>query len=240
MRAVVLQPTYLPWMGYLGMIDIADIFIFYDDVQFSVQSWQQRNKIKSMDGNWMWLSVPIVRKFGQNINEVQVNNTSNWRRKHWSSIYQSYAKAPCFKDYKEEIERIYKKEWEYLSDLSISIIEKLSELLGVNMPKFIRSSELGDIKGEKTGRLLAILEKIGVDEYISGPAAKDYIEIERFRQKGIKLYWYEYQHPVYPQIRGEFIPYLSAIDLLFNTGEDAINYIRAGSKNALILDEGAK
>lgn len=240
MRAVVLQPTYLPWMGYFGMIDIADTFVFYDDIQFSVQSWQQRNKIKSTNGDWMWLSVPIVRKFGQNINEVQVNNSSNWRKKHWSSIYQSYAKAPCFKDYKEEIERIYQKEWEYLNDLSISIIEKLSELLGVNMPKFIKSSELTDITGEKSDRLLFVLEKMGADEYISGPAAKDYIEIDKFKEKGIKLYWYEYQHPVYPQIKGEFIPYLSAIDLLFNTGDEAIKYIREGSQNALILDEGMK
>jgi len=239
-RAVVLQPTYLPWVGYFGMIDIADTFVFYDDIQFSVQSWQQRNKIKSTNGNWMWLSVPIIRNFGQNIDEVQINNASNWRKKHWSSIYQSYAKAPCFKDCKEEIERIYQKEWEYLSDLSIAIIEKLSELLGVDIPKFIKSSELTDIAGEKSDRLLFLLEKMGADEYISGPAAKDYIEIDKFKEKGIKLYWYEYQHPVYPQIKGEFIPYLSAIDLLFNTGDEAIKYIREGSKNALILDERTK
>ena len=188
----------------------------------------------------MWLSVPIIRNFGQNIDEVQINNASNWRKKHWSSIYQSYAKAPCFKDYKEEIERIYQSEWEYLSDLSIAIIEKLSELLGVDIPKFIKSSELTDITGEKSDRLLFVLEKMSADEYISGPAAKDYIEIDKFKEKGIKLYWYEYQHPVYLQIKGEFIPYLSAIDLLFNTGDEAIKYIREGSQNALILDEGMK
>jgi len=233
MKTVVLQPTYLPWMGYFGMIDVADIFVFYDDVQFSVQSWQQRNKIKSTNGNWMWLSVPIIRNFGQNIDEVQINNTSDWRKKHWSSIYQSYTKAPYFKNYKDEMENIYQKEWEYLNDLNIFIIKKLSELLGVDMPKFVKSCELKDVVGEKTDRLLLILEKIGADEYISGPAAKDYIEIDKFKEKGIKLYWYEYQHPDYPQIRGEFIPYLSVIDLLFNTGDEAIKYIREGSKNAL-------
>lgn len=233
MKAVVLQPTYLPWMGYFGMIDIADVFVFYDDVQFSGQSWQQRNKIKSMNGDWMWLSIPIVRNFGQNINEVRINNATDWRKKHWASISQSYVKTPYFKDYKEEIENIYESEWEYLCDLNISIIKKLSELLGVDMPKFIKSSELKDITGEKTDRLLLILGKIGAAEYISGPAAKDYIEIDKFKERGIKLYWYEYQHPVYPQIRGEFIPYLSAIDLLFNTGSEALKYIREGSKDAL-------
>jgi hypothetical protein len=237
MRAVVLQPTYLPWIGYFGMIDIADTFVFYDDVQFSVQSWQQRNKIKSANGNWIWLSVPIVRKFGQNINEVRINNTTNWKKKHWASIYQSYTKAPCFNEYEEEIERIFQIEWEYLSDLNISLIKKLSELLGIRIPEFIKSSESGDITGQKTDRLLLVLEKIGADEYISGPGAKGYIDIDGFKEKGMKLYWYEFQHPVYPQIRGEFIPYLSAIDLLFNTGGEAVGYIREGAKDALKLDE---
>lgn len=236
MKAVVLQPTYLPWMGYFGMIDVADVFVFYDDVQFSVQSWQQRNKIKSPNGEWMWLSVPVIRNFGQNINEVQINNASNWRKKHWNSIYQSYAKAPYFKAYKEKIESIYQKEWKYLSELNISIIKKLSELLGIRIPEFIKSSEIEGITGERTDRLLLVLKKIGADEYISGPGAKDYIEVSKFKQKDIKLYWYEYQHPVYPQIRGEFIPYLSSLDLLFNAGSEAIRYVREGSKDALKLD----
>ena len=224
-------------MGYFGLIDLADTFVFYDDVQFSAQSWQQRNKIKSTNDNWMWLSVPIVRKFGQNIDEVQINNTSNWLKKHWGSIYQSYAKASCFKDYKDEIENFYQKEWEYLSELNITTIKKLSELLGTDMPEFIRSSQLEGITGGKTDRLLAVLEEIGADEYISNPGSRDYIETDKFKRKGIKLYWYEYRHPVYPQIRGEFMPYLSAVDLLFNTGSEAIRYIREGSTDALKLDE---
>jgi len=240
MRAVVLQPTYLPWMGYFGMIDIADTFVFYDDVQFSVQSWQQRNKIKVPNGNWMWLSVPIVRKFGQNINDVRVNNAANWKKKHWASIYQSYAKAPCFKEYAEEIQGIFRIEWDNLSDLNIFIIRKLSTLLGVRAPEFVRSSELRDITGQKTDRLLLVLEKIRAAEYISGPAAKGYVDVDGFKQKGMRLYWYEYQHPTYPQISGDFIPYLSVVDLLFNTGGDAVGYIREGSRNALILDEGTR
>jgi len=237
MRAVVLQPTYLPWMGYFGMIDVADTFVFYDDVQFSVQSWQQRNKIKSANGNWIWLSVPIVRKFGQNINEVQINNTTNWKKKHWASIYQSYTKAPHFLEYQDEIEKIYQMEWVYIGELNIFIIKKLSELLGVRIPKFIKSSELEGITGQKTDRLFPILEKIGADEYVTGPGTRDYLETDKFRERGIKLYWYEFQHPVYPQIRGEFTPYLSVIDLLFNTGGEAIKYVREGTRNALKLDE---
>ena len=237
MRAVVLQPTYLPWMGYFGMIDTADIFVFYDDVQFSVQSWQQRNRIKSPSGESMWLSVPIIHKFGQNINQVQINNASNWLKKHWKSINQSYSKAPSFKNYAEEIENLYQKEWPYLCELNIFIIQRLSQLLGVRVPKFMKSSEISNITGEKTDRLLRVLEEIGADEYIGNPGARDYIESDKFKESGIKLYWYEYRHPVYPQIRGDCIPYLSSIDLLFNTGHEAVNYIREGAIDALKLDE---
>ena len=223
MRAVVLQPTYLPWMGYFGMIDAADTFVFYDDVQFSVQSWQQRNKIKSANGSCMWLSVPIVRNSRQKINEVRINKASDWRKKHWESIYQSYAKAPFFEKYAPILKGVYENEWEYLVDLNITLIKKITEILGLKT-QFIVSSEL-NVEGVKTERLVNILKKIGADEYITGPGAKDYIEVNSFKENDIKLYWYEYQHPVYPQIRGDFIPCLSAIDLLFNTGGEAIRYI---------------
>jgi hypothetical protein len=236
MRAVVLQPTYLPWMGYFGMIDIADVFVFYDDVQFEKQGWQQRNRIKTPQGE-AWLSVHIYHDFGQKINEVKINDASNWRKKHWQSIYQSYAKAPHFLEYQDEIEKIYQMEWVYIGELNIFIIKKLSELLGVRIPKFIKSSELEGITGQKTDRLFPILEQIGADEYVTGPGTRDYLETDKFRERGIKLYWYEFQHPVYPQIRGEFTPYLSVIDLLFNTGGEAIKYIREGTRNALKLDE---
>lgn len=234
MRVVVLQPTYLPWMGYFGMIDVADTFVFYDDVQFSVQSWQQRNKIKTSQG-WIWLTVPIVRQFGSRINDTKINNSTNWNKKHWESIKQNYSKAPLFRKYAPIFEEVYENEWEYLADLNITLIKKITKILG-SKTKFITSSEL-NIEGVKTERLLNTLKKIEANEYISSPGAKDYIEIDKFKEKDIKLFWYEYQHPVYPQIRGEFMPYLSVIDLLFNTGDEAIRYIREGSKNALKLDE---
>ncbi len=234
MRVVVLQPTYLPWIGYLGMIDLADIFVFYDDVQFSVQSWQQRNKIKTAQG-WAWLTVPIEREFGSKINETRINNRTNWSKKHWKSIRQSYSKAPHFNKYAPLFEELYQKTWEYLADLNIALIKEISRITGLET-KFMRSSEL-KVEGTKTERLINLLKKIGDDEYISNPGSRDYLEVNRFRENNIKLYWYEYEHPVYPQIRGEFIPYLSVIDLLFNVGDEAVRYIREGARNALKLDE---
>ena len=236
MRAVILQPMYLPWIGYFGLIDVADVFVFYDDVQFVERSWQRRNKIKMPNGNWIWLSVPVLHNFGQKINEVKINNDINWAEKHWKSIKHAYGKAPFFKDYAPIFEEVYEKRWEYLVDLNITLIKKITELLKLKDTKFILSSEL-KVEGKKTDRLINILNKIGADEYISGPAAKTYVEANKFKREGITLYWYEFNHPTYPQLYGDFVPYMSVIDLLFNTGKNAINYIREGSKNALILDE---
>jgi hypothetical protein len=218
------------------MIDIADTFVFYDDVQFERQSWQQRNKIKSPQGE-MWLPVHIIHNFGQKINEVKINQTASWKKDHWQSIYQSYAKAPYFKYYQNEIEKIYQADWQYMVELNIHIIRELSQIMGIRIPNFIKSSGLKDITGQKTDRLFTVLEQIGADEYITSPGTKDYLEVYKFREKGIKLYWYEFKHPIYPQIRGDFVPYLSVIDLLFNTGKEAIDYIRQGTKDALRLDE---
>ncbi|AXI24945.1 hypothetical protein CFE53_01755 [Methanofervidicoccus sp. A16] len=235
MRVVILQPMYLPWIGYFGLIDIADVFVFYDDVQFVGSSWQQRNRIKISNGNWIWLTVPVMKKFGQKINEVKINNNKNWAKKHWKSIFYAYTRAPYFKDYSDVFEKFYKRRWEYIVDLNVTIIKEICKLLGLDSTKFIFSSQL-NVEGKKTDRLINILNKIGADEYISGPGAKAYIEPEKFKKAGIKLYWFEFNHPVYPQLYGEFIPYLSIIDLLFNMGDRSLEVIREGEKNALKRD----
>ena len=235
MRAVILQPMYLPWMGYFGLMDLADVFVFYDDVQFVERSWQRRNRIKMPNGDWIWLSVPIVKKFGQKINEVRINNETDWSEKHWKSIKHAYNKAPYFKEYESLFRDLYAMSWEYLVDLNICLIKEISKLLKINI-KFVLSSEL-NVSGKKTERLINVLTKLGADEYISGPAAKEYIQPIEFKKSGIRLYWFEFNHPVYPQLHGDFIPYLSVIDLLFNTGPEAMEYIRKGTENSLVLDE---
>jgi hypothetical protein len=131
------------------------------------------------------------------------------------------------------IHSYYERDWEYLVDLNIWIIKDLSKMLGVKMPQFVRSSEIEGITSQKTDRILDILETLEVDETIVGPTARKYTEKEKFIEKNIELYWYDFNHPVYPQLGEEFTPYLSVIDLLFNTGDDAINYIRKGTSNAL-------
>jgi hypothetical protein len=219
-------------MGYFGMMEEADLFIFYDDVQFSKQSWQQRNKIKSTKGDWIWLTVPVMNDSGDLICEKRIDNSGLWRKKHWRSIEAAYQKSPYFRSYSDDINKIYEVEWELISDLNIEIIDKLSRLIDINMPKIERSSRMGPVSGDKEERLLNLLELVGSTEYISGPSAKDYINPEDFSNKQIEIYWYMFSHPVYPQHLGDFISYLSVVDLLFNTGEKARQFIREGSVNA--------
>jgi hypothetical protein len=173
----------------------------------------------------MWLTVPIVHKEGQLINEVKPDGL-HWQKEHWKSIAQNYNNTPHFKNYRGMFETIYKHEWERLVDLNITLIKEIAILLNIKMPQIIKSSEM-TTSGEKTDRLIPILKAVNCDTYISGVAAKDYLEVKKLNDAGIEVRWFEYQHPVYPQ-KGKFIPYLSAIDLLFNVGGEAIDYIRQG------------
>jgi hypothetical protein len=225
MKALIVQPMYLPWCGYLAMLDACDVFVIYDDVQFDHQSWQHRNKIRNQNG-WMWLTVPILRKEGQLINEVMIDNSKHWRQKHWHSIYQNYSTVAYFKQYKNAFEMIYQAKWEKLIDLNLALLHELAVQLNIRIPKILKSSEM-ETSGSKTDRLVPILKAVGADVFIEGLAGKSYLEVQKFRDAGIETFWFDYQHPVYPQ-QGEFIPYLSTIDLLMNTGDKAIDYLRKG------------
>jgi hypothetical protein len=219
-------------MGYFGMIDCADVFVFYDDVQFVERSWQRRNRVKLPNGKVTWLSVPVKSKFGQKINEVKISSSPDWKRKHWQTLKHAYGRAPSFREFETMFEEIYATTWEWLSDLNVTLTKRISERLGIRTTKFVSSSQL-NISGQKTDRLIGVLKAIGANEYVSGPAANSYIEIEKFREERIELYWYEFDHPTYPQVHGEFLSHLSVVDLMFNVGDKALGTIRAGGEKAL-------
>jgi hypothetical protein len=216
------------------MIDLVDVFVFFDDVQFVKDSWQRRNRLKFQD-SMKWISVPVIKNFGQKINQVQINNSIDWKHEHSNKIHSYYNKAPFYDEYESIIHSYYERDWEYLVDLNTWIIEDLTNVLGIEKPQFIRASEIKGIESQKTDRVLDILESLGADESIVGPTARTYTEKQKFLDKNINLYWYDFNHPVYPQLGEEFSPYLSVIDLIFNTGPDAINYIRKGTSDALQL-----
>lgn len=224
MRVVILQPSFLPWRGYFDLIHKADIFVFYDDVQYDKRGWRNRNKIKTVDGT-EWLTVPVetVGKYLQLIKDTKIDNTQNWKRKHLNAIQYSYHKAPFYSEYIDFFNDIYSRNWDNICELDIYTTKEISRFLGINT-KFIRSSEFFT-EGKKTDRLINICKHLGATRYLSGPAAKDYIEDDKFENNNIILEYQEYSYPEYPQLFGKFEPHVSIVDLLFNCGSAAGEYI---------------
>lgn len=233
MKAVILQPMYLPWMGYFGLVDRADVFVFYDDVQFVRRSWQRRNKVKVPDGEFTWLTVPVEKDFEQQIDEVRIQTGTGWRDDHWKSIRHSYSATEHFKQYSDEFKRIYSQGWERLLDLDVEIIQTVADILELDDTEFRFSSSMST-KGEKTDRLLGLLTDLGADEYISGPGARDYLDVDLLESRGIEVFWHEFDHPTYQQPHGDFVSHLSVVDLLFNNGPEARSLIREGEEDALV------
>lgn len=236
MRVAIMQPTYIPWIGYFALMDIVDLFVFYDDVQFVKSSWHHRNKIKMANGEIQWLTVPCYKEhLDTNIDEVLLKTSMSWERKHWLSIYHSYCRAPHFSEYQSEIKKIYDLKWEKLVDLNLAIVSTMSNLLGINKPRIVRSSQLEDLSGKKTERVIDVLQKVGATEYISTVGTKVYLEADarKLKDRNIDLKWFDYRIIEYPQMGDKFLPYLSAVDILFNNGDQAITYLKNGLINAL-------
>jgi hypothetical protein len=226
MKCVILQPSYIPWRGFFDQIRKTDVFVFYDDVQYDKHGWRNRNRIKTHQGP-VWLTIPVYKKGvvleHTPINQIKIDWSTPWNRKHWMSIQQSYGKAPFFKQYAPQLEAYYSRPYTFLADFTIGLTMTLSRLLGISATQFIRSSCL-EVTGTKTDRLLQILQKIGANYYISGPAAKDYLEEEKFEQLGIGLEYMGYHYPEYPQLYPPYDPQVSILDLLFMAGPDALKY----------------
>ena len=222
---MILQPSYIPWRGYFHQIQKADLFIFYDDVQFDRHGWRNRNKIKTEQGS-IWLTIPVLNKgkYGAHINQMLISPTENWRKNHLASLRHSYSKAPFFKDYFPVIESIFENQTDSLAEFTIESTIKLAGLLGVKRTKFEYSSNIPS-KGRKTERLLEILKFVGASHYISGPSAKNYLDEEKFQMAGITLEYINYNYPEYPQLYPPFEPQISILDLLFMTGENGHCYI---------------
>jgi hypothetical protein len=224
MTVVVLQPGYLPWLGFFDQLRRADVFVCYDDVQYDTHGWRNRNRIKTRNGP-AWLTVP-VRHSGLHkprINDVEIDSRAPWARKHVASIRQAYAAAPFVERYLPEIEDLLQRKWVRLVDLDIALAEAMARWLGLRR-RVERSSKLG-IGGGQSERLLDICRHFGASTYLSGAAAREYLDVPLFERHGIAVEWQDYTHPVYPQLHGAFVPYLSAIDLILNCGDAAGSYL---------------
>jgi hypothetical protein len=224
MIVVILQPSYLPWLGYFEQMQKADVFVYYDDVQFEKGSWRNRNRIRTPEG-CQWLTVPVLTKGKgfQSIHDITVNPAVAWQRKHIGSIRQHYSKAPFFDHYAEALFRIIDQPWRDLVDLDITLSECLKDQLCITT-RTVRSSELG-VPGRSTRRLVDIIKTLGGNVFYEGRSGQNYIDVKAFEQAGIELVYQDYEHPEYNQIYDGFVPYMSVIDLLFNHGPDSLNIL---------------
>ena len=227
MIAVIMQPTYLPWIGYFDLMDSADIFVLLDTVQFEKQSWQQRNKIKTGEAESKWLTVPVVQGLEQKIRDTKIETANPWRRKHWGTIEQYYRRDPYWEQYREGLSALYSKSWEFLFDWNVAILTFLKEQFGLKT-KFVRASEI-PVSGDRVGLLVNICHYLNANAYLSPVGSAEYIEANNiFAAEGISLKYQEYLHPDYKQLYGEFMSHMSAIDLLFNEGPASLEIIRSG------------
>lgn len=232
MNVVILQPSYIPWRGYFDQICRADLFVFYDDVQYDKRGWRNRNQIKTSHGK-QWLTIPVYSRGAQTqnipINQIRIVWDDAWNEAHLKAITHSYSKAPYFSRYLPLVETFYQRRDEFLADFTVDFSIALARELGNTHTRFLRSSELAGIDGQKTDRLIQILQAVGATHYMSGPSASDYIENEKFEAAGISLEYMEYNYPDYPQLYPPFDTYVSILDLLFMTGPEAPNYIFKGN-----------
>ena len=229
----IIQPAYLPWLGYFDRIYKSDIHIVLDHVSMDKSSstkFTNRNKVRTSNG-WLWLTVPIATKGGLGdlgINELGITKNTKWNKKHWNTIQGAYSKTPFFNQHSEFFEAIYSKEWDKLEPLLDEITNYLLDALSINT-KTIRSSEL-DPKESKSELILELCRKAGATTYLSGPFGRDYLDLIQFQEHGIDLQFQDYQHPTYKQINGDFLPYMSTIDLLFNEGSKSLDILTGGKK----------
>ena len=228
MKVAAIQSNYIPWKGYFDMINSVDLFVFYDDVQYTTRDWRSRNQIKTSDG-LKWLTIPVSSNRTQKICEVEIPD-NYWQKKHWQTIIHNYSKAKWFKQYKPFFEEIYlQKNWRNLSQFNQFLISKISrEILDIQT-EFIDSREYNLI-GTKEERILDLLTKCSATEYLSGPSAKSYLKEDFLQQKGIELIWMDFnEYPEYNQLHPPFQHYVSIIDLIFNEGSNSKNFMKSFS-----------
>lgn len=212
---VIHQPDFIPYLGFFHRLLSADLFMILDDVQFLRRGWHHRDMIKTKDGE-KWITLGI-KKAPQNtkINEIYLNN-ENWQKQHLNVIKQNYIKAEYFEEIYPFIEKLYNQKYKMMIDINLASIKMLLELFDISIQ--INFSSKFRVETKSNQLLADLLLKTDATHYLSGVGAKDYFDKIPFEKANIEVIWQDFKHPVYPQINGEFIPYLSSIDLLFNCG----------------------
>lgn len=229
-RVAIVQSNYIPWRGYFDLLASVDEFIIFDDMQYTRRDWRNRNKIKTSQGlQWLTIPVEVKGKFTQKIKETKISNP-NWGADHWKAIECNYSRATYFSLFENEIKKLLLgSEEKFLADINRTFIKWVCHYLGIKT-KISNSSEYEIVEG-KTERLLSLCQQSNAHEYVSGPAAKSYLNVDLFQQAGISVSWFDYSgYGPYPQLWGDFEPEVSILDLIFNCGPSSGQYMKFGLK----------
>jgi hypothetical protein len=223
MKAAIIQSNYLPWKGYFDIIHDADVFCFYDEVKYTKNDWRNRNRIYDSHG-LHWLTIPIYKEaVKQKISEVSFKDPA-WQDAHYTVLQNTYRKAPYYTQLEGLMEKWYRqKGWQKLSEMNQALIKDISSFLGIRT-KFVNSADY-QLQGDRVERLINLLKKLGATEYISGPAARNYLtgSEDLFRSAGIGLTYKDYRgYPEYRQLGDSFEPYVSIADMIANISIDQI------------------
>jgi hypothetical protein len=224
-KIAILQSNYIPWKGYFDLIHLVDEFILFDDVQYTRRDWRNRNKIKTLQGlKWLTIPVEVKGRYFQKIKDTRIN-LPDWNILHWQTIQQNYTHAKFFDEYRGFFEGLYQTSTQsLLSEVNYHFLTAICELLGIKT-RITSSMEYGIIDG-KTERLVDLCQKAGATSYISGPAARGYIDPGLFAKAGINLEYMDYSgYPEYQQLHPPFEHGVSVVDLIFNTGPTATQYM---------------
>jgi hypothetical protein len=222
-KIAINQSNYIPWKGYFDLIASVDEFILYDDMQFTKNDWRNRNQIKTPRGV-EWLSVPVGPAIHRRIRDVTLPD-SLWQAKHWKTLDANYARAPYFREVAEWLRPLYlQARHTHLSALNRLLIETVCNYLGIKTR--ITNSWDYQLPEGRSERLAALCAQTGATEYISGPAAKAYLDEDLFKRAGLKVTWFDYgTYPEYPQLWDGFVQGVTVLDLLFNCGPEAPRYM---------------
>ncbi len=224
MIVAVHQPQYLPWLGYFDKIDKADVFVLLDTVQFKKNEWQNRNKIKTAQG-WQWLTVPVLYRYPQLIHEVTINDNVNWLHKHRQAMVSNYKRAPYYEMLEDFLEGIFSHSWQSISQLNGEVVRRLATTLGIDTPIYV-ASDLGEFPQDPDERLIAITKHFDAGTYLAGMGGRGYMNLDIYDKDGIRVMFQDFKHPVYHQLFGDFEPFMSVIDLIFNHGDNSLTILR--------------
>jgi hypothetical protein len=227
-RVAIVQSNYIPWKGYFDIINMVDEFILYDDAQYTRRDWRNRNKIKTPNGlQWLTIPVEVKGKYNQKIKDTVISD-KGWTKKHWSNISNNYSNATGFKDFRSQFEEIYLDcEEKYLSAINHRFIKAIIQFLGITS-QISWSMDYDQSIDGNTEKLVQMCNQAGADTYLSGPAAKGYMDEDLFKQEGITVEWMDYSgYAEYRQLNPPFEHGVSIIDLILNEGENAQKFMKS-------------